>query len=108
MNSDDELKKRLEALERENRALKDAMSRGSQSAKTIFYSIGDYKGHPTISFEGACRPFSLGLKKAAVVLVCAEQIREFVVAHKALLDDHKAFRRIGAASELKNSEDSRI
>lgn len=108
MAKEDDLKKRLEVLERENRALKEAVSRGAQKDKTIYCTLGEYKGHPTISFEGAGRPFSIGVKKAAVVLAATEHVRAFVSTHDALLKGYSVVRRAGGAIEPGNEDDSHI
>jgi predicted Ser/Thr protein kinase len=86
MPQDEELKKRVEALERENRELKKAAGRGTPP-KTIRYSIGDFKGHPTITFEIGGRHLTLGLRKAAVVLRCIEHIRTFVADNNGEISD---------------------
>ena len=87
MGQDDDLKKRLESLERENKELKNAIGRGAAPNKTIRCTVGEYMGHPTITFETGGRPFSLGLRKAAIVLRCIEYVKRFVTQHNAEIKD---------------------
>ena len=92
MGNDEDLRKRLEALERENKELKKAAGRGTPQNRTIRYSIGDFKGHPTITFEIGGRHLTLGLRKAAVVLRCMEHIRTFVADNNGEISDWEVFR----------------
>lgn len=91
MNADDDLKKRVEALERENRALRTAMERPAK-ANVVIVTEGSYQGHPTMTFEAGGRPFTLGLRKLAVVLHCAEHVKRFVSGHKAEIKDWEIVR----------------
>ena len=50
----------------------------------------DFKGHPTISItteDGEKRVVSFGLKKAAAILECQEDIRKFVEANTPATDE---------------------
>ena len=87
-------------LSRENTALKAAIGQVGSPGKVIHVSIGEYKGYPTISFDGVGRPFSLGLKKAAVVLQCEELIRDFVATNRALLEGYTVMRHVGGGSAI--------
>lgn len=91
MKDEDDLKKNIEALERENRALRDAVSNPAKR-NVIIVSEGSYQGHPTITFEAAGRPFTLGLRKAAVVLYYTEQVKQFVSRHAAEIRDWEIVR----------------
>ena len=82
MNTEDDLKKRIEALEQENKALRETTSRPGKT-NTIIVTEGSFKGHPTITFEAGGRPFTLGVRKAAVVLHCVDVVRRFVNRHDA-------------------------
>ena len=87
MGQDEDIKKRLEALERENRSLREAIAHGASSNKTIRCTVGEYMGHPTIKFETGGRPFSLGLRKAAIVLRCIEYVKKVVTQHNGEIKD---------------------
>jgi hypothetical protein len=41
----------------------------------------EYKGHPTLNFEGAFRPFSLGLKKLLVIREVWPEVEAFLERH---------------------------
>jgi hypothetical protein len=91
MEPDAELRTQLEELRQENRKLKVQLQEKTllnTSLKTIRYTIGSYKGHPVITFEGIGRPFSIGLKKASVLLACHNEIARFVDQHNATLSDY--------------------
>ena len=103
MQPEDELKKKIEALEQENRALRDAVSHPGRR-NVIVVSEGSYQGHPTITFEAGGRPFTLGLRKAAVVLFCSERIKEFVSRHKAEIKDWEIVRGTDGDSEANSGQ----
>lgn len=42
---------------------------------------GDYKGHPTLTFEGAGKPFSLGIGKLRRVVTKIDDVKAFVEKH---------------------------
>lgn len=75
--SEEELKKKIEALERENHQLKTAR-RPSE------YTVQEekYKGHPVLVFEGPSliRPLTLGVGKLKAVQACRNQIDMFLRA----------------------------
>lgn len=91
MKDENDLKKKIEELERENRALRDAVSNPAKR-NVIIVSEGSYQGHPTITFEAGGRPFTLGLRKASVVLYCAEHVKNFVNRHRAEIKDWEIVR----------------
>jgi hypothetical protein len=84
----DKLENQLQALKLENLALKRSLGKIEQNDKTIYCNIGDYNGHPILTFNGPGRPFSIGLKKAATLLLCTEYIREFVIQHGKQLEGY--------------------
>ena len=91
MPSEDDLRNQLEKLRQENLKLKDQLQEKSTfntTKKVIRYSYGSYKGHPVITFEGPGRPFSIGLKKASVILACKNVLESFVHKHSATLSDY--------------------
>ena len=108
MAKEDDLKERLEALERENKELKKAAAQATTQPKTIRYSIGDYKGHPTITFEIAGRHLTLGLRKAAVILRCVDLIRSFVNEHHAELTDWEVVRTMVDGDRSSDDSDLQI
>lgn len=105
--NDSEIKEKIESLERENRALRDAMNRQGKS-NVIVVTEGSYQGHPTISFEASGRPFALGLRKAAVVLHCSANIRAFVQKHNAELQDVLVLSGVEAKSADSREGDLQI
>lgn len=107
MKDEDELRKKIEALENENRALRNAVSRpGKQNV--IVVSEGSYQGHPTITFEAGGRPFTLGLRKASVVLYCAEHVKRFIGKHKAEIKDLEIVRGGDSSVEAGSGKDLQI
>ncbi len=77
MADNDELLRRIQALEAENAKLRHAVG-GKDAPKQTTATIGMWKGFPIITFEGNFRPFSIGLKKAAVILDKLDDVRFFV------------------------------
>lgn len=73
-----EMLKRLRELEEENARLRSA-AKGSAPKPTVTES--EYKGHPTLNFEGAFRPFSLGLKKLLVIREVWPEVEAFLERH---------------------------
>ncbi len=71
-----EMLKRLRELEEENARLRSA---AQSAAPTVTES--EYKGHPTLNFEGAFRPFSLGLKKLLVIRAVWPEVEAFLERH---------------------------
>lgn len=76
MNEQDILK-RLKELEKENQNLRKAVE-GAAKPKETTTHVGMYKGHPIITFEGNFRPFSLGVRKASIVLERVADLEHFV------------------------------
>jgi len=81
MAEKDELLRQIKALEAENAKLKQATS-GKDTSKKTTATIGMWKGFPVIQFEGNFRPFSIGLKKAAVILEKIDDVRLFVSSNQ--------------------------
>jgi len=102
MKDEDDLKRKIEELERENRALRSAVA-GTGKRNVIVVSEGSYQGHPTITFEVSGRPFTLGLRKASVVLYCSELVEIFVKRHKGEIKDLEIVRG-SADNEDKNGK----
>lgn len=73
-----EMLKRLQELEEENARLRNAAKLATPKT-TVTES--EYKGHPTLNFEGAFRPFSLGLKKLLVIREVWPEIEAFLERH---------------------------
>lgn len=74
-----EILRRIKELEQENIRLKNKINKDNQ--KQLIVTEGDYKGHPTLTFEGICRPFSLGLTKLKVLKQAWPQVESFLVRH---------------------------
>lgn len=84
-HNDHELLMRLQALEEENARLRAEST--NQKAKLIV-TEGDYKGHPTLTFEGSVRRFSLGLTKLRALKEAWPHVESFLQRHrKAIVDD---------------------
>lgn len=83
-----EILRRLRLLEEENARLRRATN---DSGKKVMVVEGEYKGHPTLSFQGPFRPFSLGLKKLRVIQETWPEIESFLQryakSHTEILDD---------------------
>jgi hypothetical protein len=79
--SEDELRKKIELLERENAQLK-------ASKRPAEYAVREdkYKGHPVLVFEGPSliRPMTLGVGKLKAISASSVQIRDFLVRHGGL------------------------
>ena len=109
MKNEEELRKKIEDLENENRALRDAVTRPLGRRNVIVVTEGSYQGHPTMSFEASNgRPFTLGLRKAAIVLYCAEQVKRFVTEHKGEIKDWEVVRGSGGANASTGKSDLQI
>jgi len=95
MNNDqEEILKRLRELEAENARLKSAAA-SAEPAKLIV-TEGDYKGHPTLTFDGSVRRFTLGLTKLRAIKEALPEIEAFLRRH------HKA------ESENDSDDDGKI
>lgn len=80
MNIDqEEILKRLHKLEAENARLKSA-ALTAEPAKLIV-TEGDYKGHPTLTFDGSVRRFTLGLTKLRAIKDALPEIEIFLNKH---------------------------
>ena len=78
-SDEQEMLKRLRELEEENARLRNAVI-PSASAKLVV-TEGEYKGHPTLTFEGPVRPFSLGLRKLQLIKEAWPEIEAFLQRH---------------------------
>ncbi len=72
-----EMMKRLKALEEENAKLKKAYT----PSAPLTVTESEYNGYPTLTFEGPCKPFSLGVKKLSIVKQGWPQIEAFLKKH---------------------------
>lgn len=70
--------KRLQELEEENARLRSVAKSASPKPSV---TESEYKGHPTLTFEGAFRPFSLGLKKLQVIQAVWPDVEAFLARH---------------------------
>ena len=71
-----EILKRLKALEEENARLRKTTL--SNVPKPVTVTEGEYMGHPTLSFEGPCKPFTIGLKKLSIIKEVWPQVELFL------------------------------
>ena len=78
-SDEQEIRKRLRELEEENARLRSAV-KPSASAKLVV-TESEYKGHPTLTFEGPVRPFSLGLRKLQLIKEAWPEIESFLQRH---------------------------
>ena len=75
-----EVLRRLKELEEENARLRSMTN--DREPKPLTVKEGDYKGHPVLTFEGPCRPFSMGLRKLAIIKQAWPQVNEFLNRHE--------------------------
>jgi len=78
--SDTEILRRLKDLERENARLKKIVS--GNPVKEITTHVSMYKGHPVITFSGPFRPFTIGIRKASLLLERLDDVKHFVDNNK--------------------------
>jgi len=78
-SDEQEMLKRLRELEEENARLRNA--RPPDTGAKLSVTEGDYKGHPTLTFEGPFRSFTLGLKKLTVIKELWPQVEAFLDRH---------------------------
>lgn len=71
-----EILKRLKALEEENARFRKTTL--SNVAKPVTVTEGEYMGHPTLSFDGPCKPFIIGLKKLSIIKEAWPQVELFL------------------------------
>ena len=81
MSASDEqaMLKRLRELEEESTRLRNAKPPDTGAKLSVIE--GDYKGHPTLTFEGPFRSFTLGLKKLTVIKELWPQVEAFLDRH---------------------------
>lgn len=51
------------------------------ATKATTITLGEYRGHPVVKFEGNFRPFNLGFSKIRAVLSVADEL-------KAMMEEH--------------------
>jgi hypothetical protein len=78
MQNDQDLLIRLKALEEENARLRAASTR---EEVRVIVTEGEYKGHPTLTFEGSVRRFTLGLTKLRALQEAWPQVDSFLQRH---------------------------
>lgn len=81
MTNEEDILRRLGELERENLRLRKLAGESVEPKKTETY-VSMFKGRPVITFTGAFRPFTIGLRKAAIVIEKIEDIKHFVTNNK--------------------------
>lgn len=85
MNSQDDILRRLDELERENQKLRKMVGGAAGPKKTETY-VSMFKGRPVITFTGGFRPFTLGIRKASVVLEKLDDLKHFLANNKQHLN----------------------
>ncbi len=78
---ENEILKRLLILEEENARLRRLAE--SHDAKQLTVTEGEYKGYPTLTFEGPFRSFTLGVRKLSVLKQAWPQVESFLRKHEA-------------------------
>lgn len=71
--------KRLKALEEENSRLRKVANRKEE--KPLIVTESEYKGHPTLVFEGSFKSFSLGIKKLSILKNAWPHVETFLQKH---------------------------
>lgn len=74
-----EIIKRLRELEAENERLR--MASATQSKAKLIIVEGEYKGHPTLTFQGPFRQFTLGLTKIRILSEAWPEVESFLHKH---------------------------
>jgi len=82
---ENEILKRLRALEEENARLRRLA--GSHDAKELTVTEGEYKGYPTLTFEGPFRTFTLGVRKLSVLKQAWSEVEVFLRKHDTRKSD---------------------
>jgi hypothetical protein len=75
--SNTDILRRLQELEKENQRLQKLVGK-SDSPKETTTHVSMFKGHPVITFSGPFRPFSLGIRKASVIIEKLQDLKYFV------------------------------
>ncbi|WP_045222089.1 hypothetical protein [Desulfonatronum thioautotrophicum] len=94
-NQQDDILKRLQQLEEENRRLRETVTKAP--LEKIEAVEGEYKGHPTLTFKGPFRHFTLGLTKIKAINECWSQVEAFIRKHSK-----------GGVSDVTGDDDLRI
>ncbi len=84
---EDDILRRLKDLEEENARL------GQMASKDVRHGLvvteGQYKGYPTLTFDGSVRQFTLGLTKLRAVYEAIPEIERFLRKHSPdVLQNH--------------------
>lgn len=78
-NQQEDILKRLQQLEEENRRLRETATKAPLDKIEVVE--GEYKGHPTLTFKGPFRHFTLGLTKVKAINECWSQVEAFIRKH---------------------------
>jgi|GEM_PF-940938 hypothetical protein len=79
-NEESDILKRLRALEEENAHLRH-LAKSYNVAKTLTVTEGEYKGYPTLTFEGPFRSFTLGITKLTYLKQAWPEVESFLQRH---------------------------
>ena len=73
----------MQKRQRDQEAEKDRQSSAVKPSSTakLVVTESEYKGHPTLTFEGPVRPFSLGLRKLQLIKEAWPEIEAFLQRH---------------------------
>jgi len=69
--TESEMLARIEALQKENNALKVRPTSG------VVVEFGEYKGQPVMKISGMCPPLAFGKAKARAIVAAFEDIKKF-------------------------------
>lgn len=79
MNTPADAQRQLEELRAENdRLRRQVAGQSANHARETTTRVDLWKGHPVLRFDGNFRPFSIGLKKASIILQKLDDVRFFV------------------------------
>ena len=88
MTSNYNFLRRLHDLEEENSRLRRQLkATGQPDPNTVTTHVSMRNGLPVMRFEGAFRPFGIGLRKASIILDKIDDMRLFVESNKQYLAD---------------------
>jgi hypothetical protein len=79
-NEESDILKRLRTLEEENARLRHS-AKAYNAAKTLTVTEGEYKGYPTLTFEGPFRSFTLGITKLKILKQAWPEVESFLERH---------------------------
>lgn len=86
MATNEEILKKLRELEEENERLKKAQ----ETDTNLKVVEGEYRGHPTLTFHGPFKPFTLGVRKLSIIKQNWPDVESFLNRHDSEeVDDFK-------------------